>query len=733
MGLVARKTTVLLGGAAMAIAAGAFHAAAQEAAGEGETVLESIEVKGKKAAAGSVAETPTATQTTAEDIRERQITNIQDLSNTTEPGVNYSAATKSINIRGLEDDRILTTIDGIRIPFMPDYARSAFGGVDTFDFSSLATVDIVRGGDSSRGGSGMLGGAVVLRTLEPEDLIIGDREWGAFLQSTFDSRDRSVLGSAAFARRFGDTSVLMQASYRRGHEIETNGSVGGNGLARSKANPVDYNQSNLLFKLRHNLEGGHTVGFSAERFSFDSDTALATTYGRDYAVGRNLGINDTRRERVSLDYRYESPGDGWFDNAQATLYWQRLTRKDGNRGFRLSAPVDDFMQLSDNRNTSIGFTGSAEKSFATGSFQHLVTVGVDLSSTRTTQYTFGETSCSITWVSTCNFYHLNQADMPDVDGKKAGMFIDDRIAFGDTGFSLTPGLRFDWYDYTPKPSAAWAGNSGFTALPPGQSASRVSPKLRAAYEINPSVEVYAQWAMGFRAPNVSELYHHYAKTSGIPTYEILGNPNLRPETSHGFEAGVNVGDETFGGHIGVFHNRYKDFIDTVTLTPPRTGYMTSLQSVNIDRVEISGLEVSAHKRFDSGVHVRGALAYARGKNLATGLLLDSVAPLKLVLGVGYTAEHWGIDLSTIQVARVPANSQAVFKAPGYGIVNLSGWWQPEQVEGLRIAAGVYNLFDKTHYDALAHRTVNMASTTSQPMAFYSQPGRTFKLSVTKQF
>jgi hemoglobin/transferrin/lactoferrin receptor protein len=52
---------------------------------------------------------------------------------------------------------------------------------------------------------------------------------------------------------------------------------------------------------------------------------------------------------------------------------------------------------------------------------------------------------------------------------------------------------------------------------------------------------------------------------------------------------------------------------------------------------------------------------------------------------------------------------------------------------MRIQAGVYNLFDKTYYDALAVRSINPLSASSQPMEFYSQPGRTFKVSLTHKF
>jgi hemoglobin/transferrin/lactoferrin receptor protein len=79
------------------------------------------------------------------------------------------------------------------------------------------------------------------------------------------------------------------------------------------------------------------------------------------------------------------------------------------------------------------------------------------------------------------------------------------------------------------------------------------------------------------------------------------------------------------------------------------------------------------------------------------------------------------------------NALTSFDAPGYGIVDLTAWWTPEQVKGLRIQGGVYNIFDQEYYSALAVRDVNLSATSSQPKEWYSEPGRTFKISVTKTF
>src|SRR5262249_50675006 len=146
---------------------------------------------------------------------------------------------------GLGGPRVATIIDGVPIPFLSNSARAgnpitdttnADGGMNTFDFQSLSTFDVVRGANSSRAGSGALAGAFVLRTLEPEDLIEPGRDWGAITKFDYDGSDRSAGVSAAGAKRVNNTSVLFQGSYRKGHELQNNGTVDTIGPTRTEAN-----------------------------------------------------------------------------------------------------------------------------------------------------------------------------------------------------------------------------------------------------------------------------------------------------------------------------------------------------------------------------------------------------------------------------------------------------------------------------------------------------------------
>lgn len=714
--------------------------AATTGADGGATTLKKIVAKGARrsttAPVGSIADTPLATEIDKKTLEEKQVTDLDDLGRSVDPGINSSRADGGINLRGLSGPRIVTVIDGIPIPYLSNSARqgafatiNANGAGDTFDFSSLSTLDVVRGADSSRGGSGMLGGAIVLNTLEPEDLIEEGRDWGAIVKSVYDSEDTSLSGSVAGAKKFGNTSVLFQGGYRRGHERDNQGTVDSYGNSRTELNPGDFDQSNLLFKVRQQLEGGHRIGFTAENFRRDADFDQKTDQGapRAYAIGNYDSFEDRARKRVSLDYNFEAlSSDEAFRVARATLYWQEVERSSGSNGRTLAnVPYGRDNSIS---NKTIGFSGSATKDFEYGGFDHSVAVGLDAARSKWNQYTWA--LCPTP--ATCPSLN-NQSEIPNVTSTTVGAILEDRISMGESAFALTPGLRFDWFDYNPSAGGGFQNNSGAVLFgaPKDRDGARISPKLLATYDVTPDVELFAQWSMAYRAPTVDELYARFYNPGG--RYAQLGNPNLKPETGNGIEVGTNFDTGGLSGRVAAFHNSYDNFIDTVTTTNPVTGIM-EFGYTNVSSVRISGLEASAVKTFDNGFNIHGSLAYAYGKNEDTNKRLRSVAPFKAIIGAGYSQDTFGVDLSMTASSAMPDDKVAsTFDAPGYGIVDMTGWWTPEQVSGFRLQAGVYNIFDKKYFNTLGVRDVNLASAASQPRDYYSEPGRTFKVSLTQRF
>lgn len=685
------------------------------------TTLQKIVVKGKRQAQpGSVADSPVVTRTTAETLQKKQVDDLKDFGNTIDPSVSYNDAAKSVNIRGLEADRVLTLTDGIPVPYFFDNVYGYGGGADTYDFTSLSSVDVLHSADSSRAGSGALGGALMLNTLEPEDLIQDGNTYGGLVKFGFDSSDHSYTASGAIAKKIENTSILFQSSYKYGHETQTKGDVGGTTATRTIADPKDYNQRNFLFKMRQELEGGHTIGLTAEHYGYNStkDFMSYSSYGTGYSDYNYQ--QDKSRDRVSLDYKYDAvSADSWIDSAFATLYWQKSDRDEGTLAYRLTTPIGQYDRIMESDQRDLGYSAWAHSSFNTGAFSHELTFGSDFQFSQSSYYLAGVDSCTTPAVGSCAYFHTNQNYAPDVNSSKFGAYIEDKISVGNSAFSLTPGVRFDWYKQDPQDTASFEGD-----MPDGQSASRFSPKLRAAWQATPDIELYAQFVTGFKAPSAYQLYVDYDNS---PLYRSIGNPDLKPETSWGFEGGANLGDEDFGGRINAFSTRYKNFIDTSDyITTP--GYLIgTTEFVNVDNVRISGVQIDAHKKFANGINLHGALFYARGTNLDTDELLSSVAPLKAIVGVGYEQENWGTDVTMVAAAAVSDKSDASSKPPGYGVVNLTGWWQPEALKGLTVQGGIYNLFDKTYYDALEVK--NVSSLTE----LYSESGRYFKVAISQRF
>ncbi|MBY4609769.1 TonB-dependent hemoglobin/transferrin/lactoferrin family receptor [Rhizobium sp. 9T] len=716
-----------------------------EAAADDSTVLQKIVVKGKRVAPGSVADTPLATEVTQKQLEEKQVTNYDDIGRSVDAGVNYSRADAGFNLRGLSGARILTTIDGIPIPYISNSSRqgafapaNANGGGDTFDFDSLSSLDIVRGADSSKGGSGVLGGAIVLNTLEPEDLISEGRDWSAVVKSTYDSEDRSLSGSAAAAKKIGGTSILFQGGYRKGHERANMGNNDVYGALRTEANPADFDQNNLLFKLRQELEGGHRIGLTAERFRRDLETDLRHLQGgtspRNFMIDNYDGREQRDRDRVSLDYDYEAQSsDAFFSSARATLYWQDLKKEAGSGG-RTAANVA-YGRNNEVENETWGFSGTATKDFEYSGLSHSVRVGLDVGISSWSQYSWALCPTS----TTCPSLN-NQAEVPDVDSRNLGLVVEDKIEIGNTGFTLTPGFRFDWFNYDPSTGGGFSNNTGLTRFGDlrDRTEAAISPKILATYDLTPDVALYMQLAVGFRAPTVDELYSRFYNPTG--RYAQLGNPDLEPEIGRGIEVGANFDTGDVTGRVALFHTRYQNFIETVT-SVDATGF-TEFNYTNVAAATISGIEASAVKTFNNGINLHASLAYAYGRNEETTQRLRSVAPFKAIIGGGWSNETFGFDLSstlsagmlTDHLNTVGTTPDTTFDAPGYAIVDLTGWWTPEQLPGLRVQAGVYNIFDQEHYNALAVRDVNINSATaSQPREWYSEPGRTFKVSLTKTF
>lgn len=716
-------------------------------------------------------ELPTTTRTDAKTLDERQIRSFDDLGKRAEPGVNYSRTSESINIRGLDRDRVLTTIDGIRVPWLTDGARSqgptggAQGGLDSIDFNGLSAVDIVRGANSSLVGSGALGGAVQLFTLNPEDLLSEGKDFGSLVKSDYDSADHSWGLNGALAGRYQDSAWLLQAGQRQGHELKSGGDANSYGTSRTEANPADTEQQSLLVKLQQRFDGGHKVGFTAELFERQNDIDSRTSQGSTYLIGENSTEENNKRQRLSVDYAFQAEDDqGLIDSANTIVYWQKLRRHDDQNGVRAAdsrAAVPDFLFFGlpgnpykypsgnfgrDNQieKELYGVSGNLGKTLDIAGLPNKLTLGGELYQINTEQVSEGYDNCPDFSISpshpmymgpaACDFLHTNQADMPKAEGTQWALYASDEISFVDGRVKLTPGLRYDHYQQDPKATGDFANNINPANDQTLQTSTdhKLSASLLATWQVAEEALLYAQWAQGFKAPDATQLYMNYGAEG---SYLRLGNADLKPEESNGYEIGAQLGNDKLGGSLSLFDNHYKNFIDDdVTLAAADLAAiglsaadypMGVTRTENRARVQIYGAEVAAHWQFVPHWKLWGSVAWANGEDLESNQRLSSVAPITSQLGLSYARDQYGADLMLrAAAARDKVENAGDFEAPGYGVVDMTGWWQPAELKGVKFQAGLFNALDKKYWNALNVPTGTLA----QPDDYYSEVGRNFRVS-----
>ena len=405
---------------------------AQEAVPAGDNAIELAPVT-LSGAAGKVPATKAASvlthRVTRPEIDAAQIEDPDDIGRL-DPAVGYSESSKSFNIRGLDRARVLTTVDGIRIPWIEDGARGLTGGVSGFDFDTLSQLDIVKGSDSSLFGSGALGGVIALRTINPEDLLANGKVFGGLSKGSIDTKDGSWGVEQALAARIDQTFFLVQGGTREGNEIENQGDVGGFGALRTEKNPLDFDQNNVLAKVRQHVEGGHVFGLTAESFDRDDDMESRTSSAATYRPGSAMQDESNARKRVSASYEYD-PGntDGLIDAAEAVVYWQRQELDSDFTATRLTTPSGAYRRLTEREEETFGVNGSLLSEIALGGLTHGITIGGELFGSEASSASSGEDSCPAPPYTgrfyNCNFLHTNQSDMPDVDGTTLGLFLQD--------------------------------------------------------------------------------------------------------------------------------------------------------------------------------------------------------------------------------------------------------------------------------------------------------------------
>ncbi|BBM69296.1 TonB-dependent receptor [Rhodothermus marinus] len=151
---------------------------------------------------------------------------------------------------------------------------------------------------------------------------------------------------------------------------------------------------------------------------------------------------------------------------------------------------------------------------------------------------------------------------------------------------LIGGLRFDAYQIR---ADRWI--------------TRLSPRTNVLFQARPGLTLHAAFGLGFRVPGVAERY-----IENQEFFPIVANPDLRPETSTGYEVGLRYRYRAgllaeLNGTLALFWTDYRDLVE-----PRFQAERLAFQFVNLTRARIRGLETTLDFRLLGG-WLEGMLGY----------------------------------------------------------------------------------------------------------------------------
>lgn len=627
----------------------------------------------------------------------------------------------SFNIRGVEGSRVKMMIDGVQqpTPYNPG-ATEQRKYSNAIEMDTLQAIEVNKGPSSTLYGSDALGGVVLLRTKNPDDILVTEGDENRFgIRSGYSSANDQFKTTLTWAMRQDKLETLLMATYANGHETETHSSGADiEGPDRGAQNPADSQLGNLLAKAFYQANDDHRLGLTVEYYNkqYDEDELNYNGYSimPGFTYSDNYNEDTSERLRVGIEHQ-------WLMSSQLadSLHWS-LSYQDSrslSKNYDTTPMNGKRRRQREASDQSIQFDTQLSKIVEIDNNAHEFTYGLSLLNN---DFNLDNTDYKLNYGTSAP----GSTGLPDATVIQWGLFLQDQAYLMQERLVLTAGIRYDSFEATP------SVDEGYTTSYEKNKDDAFTGQLGSVYHLNPNLSIFGQISQGFKAPTVYDLYYFYNQGAIIEA-----NPDLKAEKSLAYELGLRGQNEFANFEFSTFYNDYKDFI-TQTKGGEQNGKDVFTKE-NLDEVTIYGAEFSSKLYLDKafnapqGMYSRLTVAYADGEDKKTGDALDSVAPLTANVGLGINRHQYGTMLNVKMVAsKTDWQSETNTDVAGYTLVDLTAYYQP--IQDLTLRAGLFNIFDKKYwlYNDLSGRDAT-GETFSQDIK--AQPGRNWSINIDYQF
>jgi len=586
---------------------------------------------------------------TLHDIKISDATNIQDLLTQEMPGLEFGFA------MGQETALHMSGFGGNAILFLVDGERMAGETMDNVDYNRMSLdnvgrIEIVKGASSALYGSNAVGGVVNIisrENLEP---------WTANVNSRYSSFGHEWRHGANFS--FNTTKWNSQTSFQHTRidpidlpKEHTPEEVAMELLKKAQGQP--YDESVLTDDSNLNRLYGQKTYNVKERLTWRATDQLTL-------IGRGSYFFRTS-ERDTYDYHFNAYSAG----LKGRYAWNR------DRYLELSYAYDQY----DKANFLPDGTRTYDHDYSNQ--QHVAHALFHQS--------FGKSSLIVgadymhDYLTTYQFVEGATHSQNNIDGyAQFDWNITERLNFVGS-------IRYDYFSASRKKA--------------------YTERMALVYKL-PWVTLRANYALGFRAPTLKEMYMHF--DMGNMGYMILGNPNLEPEKSNNINLSIertsrinNSGfldgrySFTLMGYCNIFEKRI------TTIAGDDYNGMPSAIYWNEDGIKVWALDASLAHVWDCGLSFKLNYSWMRETGNVIYSQFSQPRLHSLTWRIGYDhrfSRYYAIDAALSGRRQGKPQSGDTSVDQGYTIWKLM--LQQHLWRGVSVNTAIDNLFNykpKSYY------------------------------------
>ena len=652
-----------------------------------------------------------------------------------EPGISMGGDgvwATNINVRGLNENRLVTLIDGNRVETATDLTAS----LSMIDVNDIQRVEVIKGAQSSLFGSGAMGGIVNIITKD-----------GYFSDKTYIHGN--VAGGYASVNNSHNEYISLNAGGKRWY-VKVNGAFGQAQDIKTPEGKLPnsgYNTSNLGAKLGFKLASNQVLKLQFQR-NWSKNVGIPG--GAAFAPTAKATYTDIGRTLFNASYEITDLTET-FKSLKINGFYQYIVRDVEmipNTAPTITVLPNGMTQITNplsvlpkgNHET---FGGQVQGTWNFGANNTLI-VGVDAWRRNITSNRVKNIDMRVVKPNgdtIVNKVRRVESPFPNASFTSAGVFAQDEMRFCDDRLKLVIGGRLD--------GIFVKNDRGFDVdsiykngeLQP-MSSQRVTFEANSTKELSWSLNAGLLYKTGARTELVLNLARSYRAASLEERFKYidlgskvqLGNPNLKPEKGYSADLGIRHWGDKFNVQFTVFANRLTDMITEVEgkyiyhLTE-ESSYDTlpALIYSNVNKALLYGCDMSVSYNILNGlkVYVNGALVM--GRDLENKTYLPGIPPMNGRLGVAYNHPNiGGVNLS-VMAAAAKEKDIAAGEKPTKGYYRIDFDIHSKMFElgpcGLQFFGGIDNLTNVAYTNFLSTNRGNITC----------EPGRNFYIKANFTF